>query len=391
MAERRLRRFLASAPWGILGALAILILVEGAVSQHSLDLASAVTIGYTHSHQAIYTESRDSSVFAMGDSQIKAGISPRVIEKRSGRKTFNLAINGATAPMTYYMFEQAISREPKPSAIIVDFKPTMLTIHPSIVLPGFSSEMNFGQCVDFARTMKSSSFFAQLLTHKSIRSLKERWGIRQYVSSALAGKAIDQRLANFSTLSQWSADRGANSNPVNPSIESIESPWDEGAYVHDTPVPFDILNLVYVKRFLELAEKNQIPVFWVAPPLNPKIQAKRDARGLDSTFTSLLRSSAERFQGLTVIDARRSCYPVRKFVDGAHLDREGAAIFSEGVADVLSESLRHSSDRNRWVNLPVFSPPTESLTSANETPIPLKVRDTQSVSKSGSNSGTSIR
>ena len=391
MAGRQLRKFLTSAPWGMLWAIAILILVERAVFHHRLDLASRNTIGITHTHQAIYGESRDSSVLAMGDSLVKAGVSPTVIEKRLGRKTFNLAIHGAIAPMTYYMLEQALSRAPQPSAIIVDFKPSQLTIHPSLVLPGFSSEMNFGQCVDFARTMKSSSFFAQLLTHKYIPSLKERWGIREYVSSALAGKAIDKRSTNLSALIRWSADRGADSLPVVPWIESIETTWDEGTYVPDTPLPFDFLNLVYLKRFLELSERNKIPVFWVAPPLHPRIQAKRDARGLDATFTSLLRSSVERFEGLTVIDARRSFYPVRKFVDGAHLDHEGAAIFSDSVAEVMKERLRGPSDRDRWVNLPTFSQSTESLASESDTPVPLNVHDTPGVSESGSKSGRLTR
>jgi hypothetical protein len=87
-------------------------------------------------------------------------------------------------------------------------------------------------------------------------------------------------------------------------------------------------------------------------PLCPELQAGRERKGLDEDYTRFVRSF-ERFPNLVVLDGRRSGYDNPVFTDACHLDPQGAAVFSEGVAEILRANDR-ASERRTWIAMPTY-------------------------------------
>ena len=86
------------------------------------------------------------------------------------------------------------------------------------------------------------------------------------------------------------------------------------------------LNAIYLRRFLELAARRRIPVYWLVPPIHPRVEAVRDRLDLDARYTKMLRRATEQYPNLTVVDGRGASYPPRHFIDATHLDFEGAYV-----------------------------------------------------------------
>src|SRR3954447_9395190 len=80
-------------PWGFLGMLGLMALVELALARHGLAPSNWRASGRAASGKAVGCE-----VLCFGDSQVKLGLLPRVIEQRLGRPAYNLAIVGGQAP-----------------------------------------------------------------------------------------------------------------------------------------------------------------------------------------------------------------------------------------------------------------------------------------------------
>ena len=362
MTTRSLKTRLSRAPWGLTGFLILLLIVESGVSSRALDRTSDLPLGVTYASQALRGEARDSAFIVVGDSLLKIGVSPGIIERRTGRKAFNLAIAGAPAPLTYYMLERSLSGGRLPSAIVVDFKATQLQPDPLIFFPSVSAELSLSECFDLARTIKEPSYFVQLLLNRELESLRDRWQICEGVRMALQGKPINLRPKNMALLSQWTANRGTWSIPKNPNKVTGASA-DQRNYVPDVEWYCHPLNAVFIKRFLDLCEKRGVHVYWIAPPIDPGIQAQRDARGLDTKFTRMLRNAVDRYPGLTVVDGRHSAYPVHVFFDGAHLDVEGGSVFSEALSAVLDHGIGKTPEPDRWLELPLYSSTIERVAS----------------------------
>src|SRR5262249_23610055 len=77
----------------------------------------------------------------------------------------------------------------------------------------------------------------------------------------------------------------------------------------------------------------------------------RKRYGRDSSCVAFLRGLILRYPNLTVIDGRRAGYPPVAVADNVHLSRPGAVAFSDGIAAVVAEQLRHGTPV-RWHALP---------------------------------------
>ncbi len=53
-----------------------------------------------------------------------------------------------------------------------------------------------------------------------------------------------------------------------------------------------------------------------------------------------------------MLDGRRAGFPPWLFVDETHLDREGAALFTADLVDVVQQSLSAREFRGGWIELP---------------------------------------
>ena len=65
----------------------------------------------------------DAEILCFGDSMIKFGMAPRVLEDRLGRRAFNLALYAGSPTASYFLLRRPLESGAKPAAVLVDFQP----------------------------------------------------------------------------------------------------------------------------------------------------------------------------------------------------------------------------------------------------------------------------
>jgi hypothetical protein len=117
---------------------------------------------------------------------------------------------------------------------------------------------------------------------------------------------------------------------------------------------YDPVTVAYVRRLLRLAESQGVATFWLLPPLSPGVRDVLGGRGVDSPYTTFVRSLQAEFPGLTVVDGRHSDYGPELFIDAVHLNRRGASVLSADLGDVLARHVGRPPSGVRWIELPTF-------------------------------------
>jgi hypothetical protein len=345
-------------PGGFLGMLVLVAAVELTVGLRHGRLPTQLSASYDFAGWAVRREAPSAEILCLGDSLVKCGVAPRVLERRLGRPAYNLAVLAGQPAVTYSVFRQALARGAHPRAVLVDFKSNMLLAPPTERLehvPGVAGLLTPADCLDLAWTSGDTRYGGWLLTARLLPSFQQREPIRQHVLTALEGRLGVEGETAHGRWQEWQAcqaQEGVILMPPNPSVLTKEEFGDEPVILK-APWSCDPLNRVYVKRFLRLAAERDIPVFWLLPPCNPRIQAKLEERGIDAAYEGFVRSWQERFGNVTVIDGRHAGYGAGVFVDSCHLDGEGAAVFTAAVAEVVDGRL-HGRAGPRWTALPAY-------------------------------------
>src|SRR5262249_35519035 len=109
-------------PWGLLGMVGLIIAVESFVARHDLDFTPWGSAAWSASPEAARREAPSCEVLCFGDSLVKLGVLPRVIEGVTGKRAYNLSICAAQAPASYFLLRRGLEAGAKPSAILVDYK-----------------------------------------------------------------------------------------------------------------------------------------------------------------------------------------------------------------------------------------------------------------------------
>jgi hypothetical protein len=113
------------------------------------------------------------------------------------------------------------------------------------------------------------------------------------------------------------------------------------------------VNAEFSRRFLDLAEAHRIAVYWLVPPVCPEIQARRDEGGADADYMRFLVGMQKRYSNVVVIDGRHAGYDHTLHTDATHLDRQGSAVMSTDVAEIVARGLSRPNGV-RWVTLPPY-------------------------------------
>src|SRR4051794_21402234 len=82
----------ATIPMGLLGMLGLVAVVELFVARHPLDFSDPVSLSWELSAQGARSEAPGSAILAVGDSLVKHGVIPAVVEARTGLRTCNLGV-----------------------------------------------------------------------------------------------------------------------------------------------------------------------------------------------------------------------------------------------------------------------------------------------------------
>jgi hypothetical protein len=346
-------RRLSRIPFGFLGMIGLIVVIESFVGRSWIDVTDPVSLSWRFSAEAARTEAPGSELLCLGDSLIKHGLVPSVIETESRRRTRNLSAARAPTLLTYFLLRRALDAGARPDAVIINAKPAVLIGGPEFNARYFQEVLTLREWFELFQITRKSSLMISMLAGRLLPSLRCRIEIRSIVLSALRGETDRVHDMNRTLWRNWTVNRGANIANFDSRYEEKVTP--EVARRMQTDIfHVDRMNAEAIERLLRLAGDRNIPVFWLLTPLTPGLQAFRDESGSEAAYERFVRSSQARHpRSLTVLDARRAAYPPSFFVDSTHLNGRGAIALSRAVATALEAELGQS-DRatvRRWIAL----------------------------------------
>jgi hypothetical protein len=336
-------------PLGLLGMIGLVATAELALTRHDIEFATSSTSCWRQARQAARRLAPGSEILCLGDSLVKSAVLPRVLEARLGRPACNLALIGGQAPTTYFQLRRALAAGARPSAVVVDFAPHILTTDPHCCMPHWAELATAGECLDLAWSSRDAGFFVETMLGRLLISLRARHEIRENLLGALRGTGLPGRGAMPAFWRNWNFNKGAMVLREQSRFDGIVHPSDAASFFPPRWA-CEPVNARYLRRFLTLAAAHRIRVYWLLPPLSPELQAGRDWRGLDDLYTRFARAGLARFPNLTVIDGRHSGYDHAAFVDAVHLNGRGAFSLTDDLAVLLAQA----PPPGRWMTLPAF-------------------------------------
>ncbi len=346
---RRSRRL----PLGLMGMLALVLAIESAVAARRLDLVNPAAEDWRSAARAAESRSLGRDVLCFGDSLVKYGVLPRVIEARAGLRSYNLATAGGTMPSAYFLLRRAFDSGARPRAIVADFAALMLA-DPDPPAPANYAELGtLGDCLDLAWNARDAALFGSLAVGKVLPSYRWRFEVRGACLASLGGRIASPRPMTENLRKLWLDELGSQPMPTMPPRPPTADVLVDGCSPPDWSI--EPRNRLYLDRFLALAESRAVPVFWLIPPLGPEVHARRAARGADDAYARFARGRAAEHRSVVVVDARRSGYDESVHIDHMHLDRRGAKVLTADLAALLVDRLGARSEHPAWVELPPYA------------------------------------
>ena len=338
-------------PLGFAAMLVLLVLIESFIVSRDLDFVHPWSWDWRLTGQAARKEAKDCEILCLGDSLVKFGVPPRVLEARLGRKAYNLAIGAANAPTTYFLLRRAIEAGAKPKVIVVDYKPHLLTYDLDSYTRHWPEFLTARECLELAFETRSAGFALETLVGRCLPSVRARFEIRANVEAAWRNESSSPREAVVPAWRNWRVNRGAQIMPRNPFAASQKFAWTTDLFPPRwRPLP---INRRYVDRLFAFAESRGILVYWVIPPLSPATQLESERIGLDRKYEAFVRQVQTRHPGVIVVDGRHADYGQDLHFDPIHLDRAGAAAFATDLAKIIKRSEHDSTRANlAWIALP---------------------------------------
>jgi len=343
----RPNRKLGRQPLGFLGMVVAVIAFESFIGRHSFEFTNTATLSWSLSDAAARGDATNSEVLCFGDSLVKHGLIPEVIEARLRKRVYNLSICAASAPASYFLLKHAIDAGARPKSIIVDFMPDLLTGSPRHSSRNWPEILDYRELVELARAGRDFGFLVTMSRDRLLNSYRSRWEIRANLIAILQGKVDPLRATNLIYQRNWGLHNGAEFTPDNPAFKGQVSEEDHFKLMSDH-FWCNRVNRDYIHKFITLAESGGSRVYWLLPPVSPAIQRRRVESGADEKYSQFVRDVAARHPTLTVLDARRSHYDHTKFVDPVHLNGRGGVTLSHEVAEVLATG------GTEWVWLPRY-------------------------------------
>ena len=344
-----------SAPWGMVGMCGLLILIETFLSGHDLSFTAPWDWDWRTTGKLTARKQGKGDVLLFGDSLMKFGVMPKVIQQRSGRTAYNFALHTGQTPSSYFMFRRVLDAGNHPRAVILELTPHMFRQNSEANTRLWPEMLTVAESFDLAWTKRSPGFFAATMLGHLVPSIKERHDIRAFIHASCLGQPTGRWRDEIPFYRRnWKKNLGAQLMPDGPSPPIDPVHWELSLYRKWQPDP---VNVAYLKRFLKLARSAKVPVIWLLPPNQPSIVARTEASGYEAEYTHFVERVAARYPEVTVLDARRSGFVPDEFNDGIHLKRPGALRLSTAIGDLLRDHLPDGG----WVKLDAGAPRTIDL------------------------------
>jgi hypothetical protein len=334
--------------------LVLVVAVEGVELRRDEGLVSMHAACWRHTAKRLKYAARGARIVCLGDSLVKFGVYSRVLEEKTGRKAYNAAVTTGPAPASYVLLRRALERGARPAVVLVDFDADILKEGPRSTRRPYpwADLLTPREAAELCRVARDPDLFVRIVLNGLLHSVKNRFEIRDDIRTALRGESTVIRSFVPSLLRNWDVNAGAQVNPRGDYQEPAAPPDGQRAGTWRC----DEVNRVYLERLLELADRHGAAVFWLIPPFSPVKQAYLRFLGDDERFLRFVREVQARHPGVVVVDGRYSGYGRAQFVDGVHLDRDGATAYSAALAGLVNGYLADPSGFPRWLDLPRYRP-----------------------------------
>jgi hypothetical protein len=331
----------------------LIVLIECFVSRHWIEFSDPVSLSWRTAAQLAEADAPRCELLCLGDSLVKHGLLPSVLEQATGWRTVNVSAARAPALLTYTLFRRALDAGAQPVAVIINAKPAVLMGGPEYDARYWQEVLSLHEGLELFQMTRRAPLVLSTLLGRLLPSLRSRLEVQSGVRAALRGETEPLHALNRVLLRNWTINRGANVVSANTQFRGPVS-TDVAHRLHVDLFHVDSTNAAAIDRLLKLADQRDIPVCWLLAPLSPELQALRWASGSEGRYEQFIRSIQSRFpRTLTVLDARRAGYPSHLFADATHLNGAGAIALSRSVAAAIApRSARPgSSTECRWLAL----------------------------------------
>lgn len=349
-----------SLPAGLLGALVLIVGVETAVSRHGSELSGYKALAARFAVEHAGGPAARTEVLGLGDSQVKFGLDPAVLQRELGLDAYNLAVPGTPPPLAHALLARVLASGGRPRALVLGFM--TLGGGPRENLDAFAETLGLTESLELARSGRDPALFGMIATRRLLPSLRYREGLRLAVRSMAgaggAGDILSARQAE-QFWADWETHHGAEVREATGRFDGRMEP-DLERRLYSNVWRVQPVFEGYLRRTAALADAHQIPVYWLLCPITPSAQARRDQDGLDAAHTRNLFAVLARMRNVTVIDARHAGFPASAFLDSCHLNAEGSALLTAAVARAIESGERRDpgavSATDRWLSLVPFDP-----------------------------------
>jgi hypothetical protein len=346
-----------AVPWGLVGLVVLVAAIESSAESHRGDFSTLCTEYFEFSSRAARSDAIGRDLLFLGDSVVKFGVLPRVIDERTGLRSYNLATSGNPAPVAHLLLRQALEAGARPRAVFVDFKPAVHNnYHPEIQSLARIAGPRDG--FELAWTARHATYLGTFLANWALPTFRDRLPIHARIRNALQGLPAPTREHLDAHRRNWEVNRGAEVLPPNPIAATTSEFSNEKGNLRPGWKCHPI-NVEYIAKFFRLAAEHRVRVYWLLTPIHPRLQAGRDRLGIDDALTRFVREQAEAAgPGVVVVDGRRLGLDADLFVDATHPDRRGSVAFSQALGEFLRD--REALGReDRWVVLPPRARPVD--------------------------------
>ncbi|HEV3122615.1 MAG TPA: hypothetical protein VGY53_11960, partial [Isosphaeraceae bacterium] len=253
-------------PLGLVGMIGLVLLVESFVARRAVDFTPWGTWAWRVSGQAASRRAAGCEVLAFGDSLMKVGILPPVIEDRLGKRAYNLSVCGAPAPTSYFLLRRALEAGARPTAVLVDYLPNMLAGGPRDFARHWPELLTARECLELSLTARDATFFASTALGMIFPSVRARHDIRAGIVRALHGEGSHLRQSTLDYWHNWSANEGGQATSKNRHYTGDIDPAAQRKILSHVWW-CDRVNAEHIRRFLSLAQAHRIQVYWLLPPV----------------------------------------------------------------------------------------------------------------------------
>ena len=332
--------------------LILIVLCESYIARNDLKFSRLEAEDWKNSARVAGGELPMGGTFFFGDSQVKFGVSPLLLESKLGHPSHCLAIQGGQAPSSYFLLRKTLNSGVVPAAIVVDFEPHLTRDgidHNKRMWPELA---DLGECLELARAAGDAGAFASMALGRALPSYKERFEIRDNIKAALRGETPQMT----AWLEMAARNKGMNRGALAMTKGQSGRPFEVDRWGNPTPTPWapDPVNDIYARKFLKLALESKIPVYCLLMPVIPAVQEKYEKNGMDRHHSAWLGKLQKAYSNLYVLDWRHSNYRESSFTDALHLNQEGAVSITAALGDYLQHCFKGEGVDIRWVQMPAF-------------------------------------